>query len=107
MPSAAATTSTPTASSRSTPKQAASNGYYQDATETPVVVDANWESRSRKLLLHANRKGLFYVSDLTDGKMLLAKHVHRQTNLGERHQRRRPPQKGPPRLITAGQAPTR
>jgi len=56
--------------------------YYQgtphdlwdwDATETPVVIDANWEGRPRKLLLHANRNGFFYVFDRTDGKLLLAK----------------------------------
>ena len=56
--------------------------YYQstphdlwdwDATETPVVVDANWQGRPRKLLLHANRNGFFYVFDRNDGKLLLAK----------------------------------
>ena len=56
--------------------------YYQgtphdlwdwDATETPVVVDANWAGQPRKLLLHANRNGFFYVFDRTDGKLLLAK----------------------------------
>jgi alcohol dehydrogenase (cytochrome c) len=56
--------------------------YYQstphdlwdwDATETPVVVNTNWEGRPRKLLLHANRNGFFYVFDRTDGKLLLAK----------------------------------
>jgi len=56
--------------------------YYQgtphdlwdwDATETPVVIDAVWENRPRKLLLHANRNGFFYVFDRTDGKLLLAK----------------------------------
>jgi alcohol dehydrogenase (cytochrome c) len=44
-----------------------------DATETPVVIDANWQGRPRKLLLHANRNGFFYVFDRTDGKLLLAK----------------------------------
>ncbi len=44
-----------------------------DATETPVLVDAQWEGRPRKLLLHANRNGFFYVFDRTDGKLLLAK----------------------------------
>jgi alcohol dehydrogenase (cytochrome c) len=44
-----------------------------DATETPVVIDAPWEGRPRKLLLHANRNGFFYVFDRTDGKLLLAK----------------------------------
>jgi alcohol dehydrogenase (cytochrome c) len=56
--------------------------YYQftphdlwdwDATETPVLVDANWEGRPRKLLLHGNRNGFFYVFDRTNGKLLLAK----------------------------------
>ena len=56
--------------------------YYQstphdlwdwDATETPVLIDAVWEGRPRKLLLHANRNGFFYVFDRTDGKLLLAK----------------------------------
>jgi alcohol dehydrogenase (cytochrome c) len=44
-----------------------------DATETPVVVNANWEGRPRKLLLHANRNGFFYVFDRADGRLLLAK----------------------------------
>jgi alcohol dehydrogenase (cytochrome c) len=56
--------------------------YYQgtphdlwdwDATETPVVVNADWQGRPRKLLLHANRNGFFYVFDRADGKLLLAK----------------------------------
>jgi alcohol dehydrogenase (cytochrome c) len=56
--------------------------YYQgtphdlwdwDATETPVVVNAAWEGQPRKLLLHANRNGFFYVFDRTNGKLLLAK----------------------------------
>jgi alcohol dehydrogenase (cytochrome c) len=44
-----------------------------DATETPVVIDATWQGQPRKLLLHANRNGFFYVFDRTDGKLLLAK----------------------------------
>src|SRR5205814_3766360 len=46
-----------------------------DATETPVVVEAAWpgSGQPRKLLLHANRNGFFYVFDRTDGKLLLAK----------------------------------
>jgi len=42
-----------------------------DATETPALVDVTWQGRSRKLLLHANRNGFFYVLDRTDGKFLL------------------------------------
>ena len=44
-----------------------------DATEPPVLVDADWQGRPRKLLLQANRNGFFYVLDRTDGELLLAK----------------------------------
>jgi alcohol dehydrogenase (cytochrome c) len=56
--------------------------YYQftphdlwdwDATETPVLVDATWQGRSRKLMLQANRNGFFYLFDRRDGTLLLAK----------------------------------
>ena len=44
-----------------------------DSCETPVLIDANWEGRPRKLLLHGNRNGFFYVLDRTNGKFLLGK----------------------------------
>jgi alcohol dehydrogenase (cytochrome c) len=44
-----------------------------DATETSVLVDREWQGRPRKLLLHANRNGFFYVFDRRDGTLLLAK----------------------------------
>jgi alcohol dehydrogenase (cytochrome c) len=44
-----------------------------DATQTSVLVDAEWEGRPRKLMLHANRNGFFYVFDRQDGALLLAK----------------------------------
>jgi alcohol dehydrogenase (cytochrome c) len=56
--------------------------YYQftphdvwdwDATETSVLVDAEWQGRTRNLMLHANRNGFFYVFDRRDGTLLLAK----------------------------------
>lgn len=56
--------------------------YYQftphdlwdwDAQEPPVLVDAVFQGRRRKLLLQANRNGFFYVLDRTDGKVLLAR----------------------------------
>jgi alcohol dehydrogenase (cytochrome c) len=56
--------------------------YYQftphdlwdwDATETSVLVDATWHGQQRKLLLHANRNGFFYIFDRRDGTLLLAK----------------------------------
>jgi alcohol dehydrogenase (cytochrome c) len=55
--------------------------YYQfiphdlwdwDATQTSVLVDANWQGRPRKLMLHASRNGFFYVFDRVDGALLLA-----------------------------------
>ena len=56
--------------------------YYQttphdlwdwDTTETPLVIDANWQGQPRKLLVQGNRNGFFYVFDRVDGKLLLAK----------------------------------
>jgi alcohol dehydrogenase (cytochrome c) len=44
-----------------------------DATETSVLIDADWQGRPRKLMLHADRNGFFYVFDRTDGKLLLWK----------------------------------
>ena len=55
--------------------------YYQftphdlhdwDATETPVLVDAQFHGQPRKLLLQGNRNGFFYVLDRLTGKVLLA-----------------------------------
>ncbi len=55
--------------------------YYQftphdlhdwDATETPVLVDAKFRGEPRKLLLHGNRNGFFYVLDRLTGKVLVA-----------------------------------
>ena len=37
------------------------------------MINANWQGKSRKLLVQANRNGFFYVFDRTDGKLLLAK----------------------------------
>ena len=43
-----------------------------DATETPVLVDATFRGQPRKLLLHGNRNGFFYVLDRLTGEFLLA-----------------------------------
>jgi alcohol dehydrogenase (cytochrome c) len=43
-----------------------------DATQTSVLVDAEWQGQPRKLMLHANRNGFFYVFDRRDGTLLLA-----------------------------------
>lgn len=43
-----------------------------DANEPNVLVNAKFRGQERKLLLHADRNGFFYVFDRTDGKLLLA-----------------------------------
>jgi PQQ-dependent dehydrogenase (methanol/ethanol family) len=45
----------------------------RDATEPPVLVDAVYRGKPRRLLLHADRNGFFYVLDRTNGELLLAK----------------------------------
>ncbi|MCX6593472.1 MAG: PQQ-binding-like beta-propeller repeat protein [Acidobacteria bacterium] len=51
-----------------------------DATEPNVLVDTTYRGRPRKLLLHADRNGFFYVFDRTQGELLLAKpFMHRVT----------------------------
>ncbi|NOT62985.1 MAG: PQQ-dependent dehydrogenase, methanol/ethanol family [Acidobacteria bacterium] len=50
-----------------------------DANQDVVLVDRMWQGRMRKLLLQANRNGMFYVLDRTDGSLLLGKNFVRQT----------------------------
>jgi alcohol dehydrogenase (cytochrome c) len=38
-----------------------------DATQPSALVDAVWKGQPRKLMLHADRNGFFYVFDRTDG----------------------------------------
>ncbi len=44
-----------------------------DAVETPVLVDAEYEGKPRKLLMQTSRNGYFFVLDRTNGKNLLTK----------------------------------
>jgi alcohol dehydrogenase (cytochrome c) len=44
-----------------------------DATEIPVLLDATVGGAQRKLLLHANRNGFYYVLDRQSGELLRAK----------------------------------
>ena len=63
--------------------------YYQftphdvrdwDANEPNVLVNTKFRGQDRKLLLHADRNGFFYVFDRTNGKLLLAeKFIRRLT----------------------------
>jgi alcohol dehydrogenase (cytochrome c) len=44
-----------------------------DSTEPMLLVDEEWQGRPRKLLLHGDRNGFFFVLDRTNGELLLAK----------------------------------
>ncbi|MBV9678091.1 MAG: PQQ-dependent dehydrogenase, methanol/ethanol family [Acidobacteriaceae bacterium] len=46
--------------------------FDYDATQTPVLVDAPYGGKMRKLLLQANRNGFLYVLDRTSGQFLSA-----------------------------------
>jgi PQQ-dependent dehydrogenase (methanol/ethanol family) len=50
-----------------------------DATEDVMLVDRMFHGQPRKLLMQANRNGMFYVLDRTDGKFLSATPFVRQT----------------------------
>jgi alcohol dehydrogenase (cytochrome c) len=54
--------------------------YYQanphdthdwDSTETPILVDGDFNGKPRKMVLHADRNGYFYVLDRVTGEHLL------------------------------------
>ncbi len=49
------------------------NVWDYDAQAPSVLVDASWKGQPRKLLLHADRNGFFYVFDRLNGELLLAK----------------------------------
>jgi len=51
-----------------------------DAQQTPMVLDADWKGKPRKLLAQANRNGFFYILDRTDGKLLLAEPFVKKLN---------------------------
>ena len=45
------------------------DGHDWDSAQDVVLVDRMWRGQDRKLLLHADRNGMFYVLDRTDGKL--------------------------------------
>jgi alcohol dehydrogenase (cytochrome c) len=46
--------------------------FDYDATETPILIDAAYNGKPRKLLVQANRNGFIYLLDRTNGKFLSA-----------------------------------
>ncbi|MEO8100302.1 MAG: PQQ-binding-like beta-propeller repeat protein [Acidobacteriota bacterium] len=49
------------------------NVWDYDAQAPSVLIDASWKGQPRKLLVHADRNGFFYVFDRLSGELLLAK----------------------------------
>jgi len=48
------------------------DGHDWDSCQAVVLVDREWHGRRRKLLLHADRNGFFYVIDRVTGEFLAA-----------------------------------
>src|SRR5262249_20910392 len=46
------------------------DGHDWDSVQDVILVDRMWRGENRKLLLHADRNGMFYVLDRTNGKFL-------------------------------------
>ena len=47
--------------------------FDYDATQVPVLADIQFRGQNRKVLMQANRNGVFYVLDRATGEFLLAK----------------------------------
>jgi PQQ-dependent dehydrogenase (methanol/ethanol family) len=59
------------------------DGHDWDACQDVVLVDRMWRGQMRKLLLQADRNGIFYVIDRTNGKLLSGTpFVHANWNAG-------------------------
>jgi alcohol dehydrogenase (cytochrome c) len=43
-----------------------------DSTQSMVLIDQKWQGQERRLLVHGDRNGYFFVLDRSDGKLLLA-----------------------------------
>jgi alcohol dehydrogenase (cytochrome c) len=46
------------------------NEFDWDSTQTPVLADIEWQGRLRKVMLWANRNGMFYVIDRISGEFM-------------------------------------
>ena len=53
--------------------------WDMDATQVPILADAEFQGRQRKLVLFANRNGFYYILDRISGEYLLGKQFARQT----------------------------
>jgi alcohol dehydrogenase (cytochrome c) len=46
------------------------NEFDWDSTQIPVLADVDWQGRPRKVMLFANRNGMYYVLDRATGEFL-------------------------------------
>jgi len=59
------------------------DGHDWDSAQDVILVDRVWRGEERKLLLHADRNGMFYVLDRTNGKFLAGtRFVYQNWNRG-------------------------
>jgi alcohol dehydrogenase (cytochrome c) len=49
------------------------NEFDWDSTQVPILADIDFQGKARKTLLFANRNGMMYVLDRTNGEFLLGK----------------------------------
>ncbi|MEP6963032.1 MAG: PQQ-dependent dehydrogenase, methanol/ethanol family, partial [Acidobacteriota bacterium] len=56
-----------------------SDSHDWDSTEDMILVDREWHGKQRKLLLHADRNGMFYVLDRVTGEFLQGTAFVKQT----------------------------
>ena len=49
------------------------NEFDWDSVQVPVLANIQWKGAARKVMLWANRSGMFYVIDRTNGEFLLGK----------------------------------
>lgn len=82
--------------------------FDYDSTQVPVLADVTWKGRPTKVMMWANRNGIFYVLDRTSGDFLLGKpfvDVNWTDKLDEKGRPNRVPGKVPTRegaLIAPG-----
>ena len=66
------------------------NEFDWDATQVPVLADVQIQGRPRKVMMWANRNGMFYVLDRTNGKFIMGK-PFTKVNWAHGFRRKRPP----------------
>jgi alcohol dehydrogenase (cytochrome c) len=54
--------------------------YDYDSVQTPVLVDAEYQGKARKLVIEANRNGFVYILDRVTGKFLSAARFAERVN---------------------------